>query len=256
MDIKIIIAAHRPFWMPQDSMYLPLQVGRAEKEDIGYVGDDTGENISAKNNAFCELTGLYWAWKNLTADYIGLVHYRRHFSVKKGKDKQSSVLTRSQLEPILRQVNVVVPKKRQYYIETIYSHYAHTSDGSHLDMTRQIIAERCPEYLDSFDRVMNMRGAHMFNMLIMKRELLDRYCTWLFDVLFELEKQVDTVGMTPFEVRLFGRVSERLLDVWLLENHIPYKEIPYIHMEPENWFKKIWGFLEAKFTGKKYHKSM
>ena len=242
--------------MPRDDMYLPLQVGKAGKESIGFAGDDTGENISEKNSNFSELTGLYWAWKNLQADYIGLVHYRRHFSVKRGDDKQSSVLTRSQLEPILRRVDVVVPKKRKYYIETIYSHYAHTNDGAHLDMTRQIIAERCPEYLGSFDRVMNMRSAHMFNMLIMKRELLDRYCRWLFDILFELEKRVDTVGMTPFEARLFGRVSERLLDVWLLQNDIPYKEIQYIHMEPENWLKKIWGFLEAKFTGRKYHKSM
>ena len=61
--------------MPQDPSYLPLHVGAAGKADLGFTRDDTGPNISGKNPHFCELTGLYWAWKNLDADYIGLVHY-------------------------------------------------------------------------------------------------------------------------------------------------------------------------------------
>lgn len=81
MDIKIIVAAHKPYRMPKDSMYLPIQVGRAlSKQEADWQGDDTGDNISCKNPNFCELTGLYWAWKNLKADAIGLVHYRRHFA--------------------------------------------------------------------------------------------------------------------------------------------------------------------------------
>ena len=68
--------------MPSDICYLPLHVGKNGKEGFGYRGDDTGENISWKNPNYCELTGLYWAWKNLDVDYLGLVHYRRHFSAK------------------------------------------------------------------------------------------------------------------------------------------------------------------------------
>ena len=80
MDIKVIVAAHKPYRMPQDSMYLPLHVGRAlTDQDLGWQGDNTGDNISLKNPYYCELTGLYWAWKNLKADAIGLVHYRRFF---------------------------------------------------------------------------------------------------------------------------------------------------------------------------------
>ena len=80
MDIKILVAVHKPYWMPADDVYLPLHVGKSGKEDIGFAGDDTGENISHKNANYCELTGLYWAWKNLAADYIGLCHYRRYFT--------------------------------------------------------------------------------------------------------------------------------------------------------------------------------
>ena len=69
--------------MPKDEMYLPVHVGAEGKDDIGYQKDNTRDNISVKNPFFCELTGLYWAWKNLDADYIGLAHYRRHFTSKK-----------------------------------------------------------------------------------------------------------------------------------------------------------------------------
>ena len=80
MNIKILVATHKPYWMPDDDVYLPIHVGKAGQKDIGFIGDDTGENISYKNANYCELTGMYWAWKNLQADYIGLCHYRRYFT--------------------------------------------------------------------------------------------------------------------------------------------------------------------------------
>ena len=82
-NIEVIIATHKEYKMPNDDMYLPLHVGAEGKKDIGYTKDNTGDNISQKNPFFCELTGLYWAWKNLDSDYVGLAHYRRHFSLKK-----------------------------------------------------------------------------------------------------------------------------------------------------------------------------
>lgn len=255
MDIKIIVATHIPYWMPEDEMYLPLQVGKAGNPAIGFQGDDTGENISDKNPYFCELTGLYWAWKNLNADYIGLAHYRRHFSIRPQKDKKESVLTRQQLESLLKSTDVVLPKKRSYYIETLYSHYSHTHDSSHLDRTRDIIDRKYPDYLTAFDKVMKSRSAHMFNMFIMEKKLADRYCEWIFDILFDLEKEIDTSKMTAYEARLFGRISELLLNVWINKNGIRYKEIPYVHLEPVKWVKKISGFLKAKFMKEKYTES-
>lgn len=255
MNIKIIIAAHKPYWMPTDDIYLPLHVGSIGKSSIGFARDDTGKNISEKNPKFCELTGLYWAWKNLSADYIGLAHYRRHFSIKPSKKSKESVLSREQLEPILHKADIILPKKRHYYIETIYSHYAHTFEASHLDITREIISEKYPEYLENFDSIMKARSAHIFNMLIMKKDYLDQYCTWLFDILFELEKRISTENLSTFNARLFGRVSELLLDVWLLQNQVQYQEIGYVYMEKIQWRKKIIGFLKAKFFHVKYQES-
>lgn len=60
MDIKIIVAAHKPYWMPEDPMYVPVQVGAEGKQTIGFTPDNTGDNISNKNNMYRELTGMYW----------------------------------------------------------------------------------------------------------------------------------------------------------------------------------------------------
>ena len=139
-NIKIIIATHKKYKMPNDSMYIPLHVGAEGKEDLGYVKDNTGDNISTKNPYYCELTGMYWAWKNLDAEYIGLAHYRRHFSLnKKSKEKFDNVLTLSEADKILESTDVILPKKRKYYIESLYSHYDHTLYIEPLDEVGKII---------------------------------------------------------------------------------------------------------------------
>ena len=255
--IKVVIATHKKYDMPSDKMYLPLQVGAEGKNDLGYEKDNTKDNISLKNPYFCELTGLYWAWKNLKEDYIGLAHYRRHFASKKinKKDLFNSVLTKEEASKLLNNTDIIVPKKRNYYIENLYSHYEHTMYIEPLDITGQILQERYPEYMLEFDKLKTRRSAHMFNMFIMKKDKLDEYCTWLFDILFELEKRVDNSKYDSFHARFYGRVSELLLDVWLNTKGYSYKEVRVISMEKVNWWKKGTSFLKAKFLGKKYGKS-
>lgn len=254
MNIKILIAAHKKYQMPDDGIYMPIHVGKSiNPVDIGYTGDDTGDNISAANKNFCELTALYWGWKNLDVDYIGLAHYRRHFSYKRNANKWDSVMKKNEAELLLKEYDAILPKKRNYYIESLYSHYAHTHDSSQLDKTKKIIEDKYPDYIEYYDRVVNSRSAHMFNMMVMRKDIYDSYCLWLFDILFELKKQVDLSGMSAFDARLFGRVSEILLDVWILKNNINYTEVKCIHMEKINWFNKGMSFIKAKFLHKKYN---
>ena len=89
----------------------------------------------------------------------------------------------------------------------------------------------------------------------MKRELFDGYCQWMFPILQELESYYDLKRMDPFQARLIGRVSERLLDVWIMKNRLSYKEIDYIYFGKKNFHKKVIGFIMAKFFGKKYKQS-
>ena len=257
-DIKVIVCAHKPYRMPEDKMYLPVFVGAEGKETIdGFVSDNTGENISVKNPYYCELTGLYWAWKNLEADFVGLVHYRRHFSLanripKDTSEKFKVLLDSEEAEKLLMNTDVILPKKRNYFVENLYDHYAHTLHVEPLDITGEIIKEKYHEYYSEFEKLHKRTSAHMFNMFIMKKEIMNSYCEWLFDILFELEKRVDVEQYDAFHARFFGRISELLLDVWVNTNHINYEEVKVIDMEDVNWVKKGTSFLRAKFTGKKY----
>ena len=247
--------------MPQDRMYLPLHVGAKGKSPIAnYIPDNTGDNISEKNPYYCELTGLYWAWKNLDFDFIGLCHYRRYFSVAKHipkteDEKFKIVLNSDQVENLLSKTNIILPKQRNYYIETIYNHYKHTMYIEPFDIAGQILKEKYPEYVNEFEHLKHTTKLHAFNMFIMKKDILDRYCTWLFDVLGEVEKRVDVSQYSDFHKRFFGRISERLLDVWIKTNKLDYEEVPVIDMQNINWANKIKSFLVAKFTGKRYEQS-
>lgn len=250
--VAIAIAAHKPYWVPDDLMYIPVQVGACGKPSIqGYVRDDCGKNISESNSRYCELTALYWAVNNLNADYIGLVHYRRHF---KGLGCRET-LTWSEAVSLLSHSPIVLPKKRNYYIETLESHYAHTFSQTHLDILRKVIVDFSPNYLCEFDRQLCRRSGHMFNMMIMRHDLLTEYCNWLFPILYATEKRLDFSKMTPFESRLMGRLSELLIDVWIEHNHLPYVECPVKEMEHTNWIKKGSSFLAAKFLGTRYKES-
>lgn len=260
-NVKLLIAAHKPFAMPKDKeLYMPIHVGAQGKEPIGFTPDNTGNHISEKNAYFSELTGLYWAWQNLNCDYLGLVHYRRYFakkrvSYKEGMDMDRVILDQADVEQLLNQADVIVPARRKYYIETLYSHYDHTLDGMHLDEARKIIERIRPDYLTAYDKVMKQRSGYMFNMFIMSKANADAYCAWLFPIIDELYKVIDTTGLTSFEARLFGRVSEILLNVWLEKQELRVKEVPFIYMEKVNLWKKGTGFLMAKFFGKKYDAS-
>lgn len=265
-EVTVIIAAHKKYRMPKDKMYLPVHVGAEGKNlELGYTKDNSGENISAKNPSFCELTGIYWAWKNLDSKYVGLAHYRRHFSLsKKSKNPFDNIMTFSELKPMLKKHSVFVPKRRKYYIETMYSHYAHTHYAEHLDVTKQIISEKYPEYLESCEKVYKQTSAFMYNMMIMRKDLFDSYCQWLFDILFELENRIgDKVkDYDSFQARLYGRVSEIIFNVWLdyqvKSRKIKVseiKEIPCIYTEKIDMVRKVKSFIAAKFGNKKYNGS-
>lgn len=247
MNIKILVATHKNYVMPQDqSLYLPIFVGKDLHPDVNHTfqGDNTGDNISIKNAHYNELTAIYWAWRNLDADAIGLVHYRRYLSLHKQKDL-TSVLDQAQTESLLKDHDIILPKKRNYYIESNYSHYVHAHHAEPLDLTRKIIEQDYSMYLKAFDEVMQRKSAHMFNMFIMKQQPFDEYCQWLFDILAKVEQNLDISDYNQYEARVYGFISERLLDVWLAVNE-QYRttEVNFVYMEKQNWLVKGGNFLK------------
>ncbi|MGX6995950.1 DUF4422 domain-containing protein [Pediococcus acidilactici] len=249
MDIKIMVAAHKEFPMPKErELYLPVLVGakRNYKPGINYQRDDDGENISEKNPNYNELTAIYWAWKNLDADAVGLVHYRRFLS-KKRKRNLENIINKQEVEELLAKTPIILPKKRKYYIETNYSHYIHAHHQEPIDVTREVIADRCPEYLDAFDQMMKRTSAHMFNMFVMKKGLFDKYASWLFGILTQVEKKIDISEYSVQEARVFGYLAERLMDVWILTNGFNYTEVNWIQLGDREIMAKIFYFMKRKF---------
>lgn len=256
-DIKIAVACHKPYWMCQDPVYNYVEAGAALHASPlpGMEHDCTGEQISSRNETFCELTVLYWAWKNWESEYIGLCHYRRFFAARRFGRKKKRILKREELSRLLDTADVILPKKRNYWIETNYSQYIHAHHKEDLDTLRRVLAECCPEYLPAFDTNMAQTYGHRFNMFIMRKDIADAYCKWLFDILFQLERELDITEYDAASRRVFGYVAERLIDTWIATNYIPYYELPVVNLERQNWIKKGGSFLLRKWRGRKNDKA-
>ena len=229
MDLKIVVATHKEYDLKEDDRYLPVFVGSKISDlTLPYQRDDEGDNISEKNPYYCELTGLYWAYKNLKADYLGLCHYRRYFD----------------LDNIdLNKYDIVLPKKRHYYIETVYDQFKHAHGERPLKIMEEVIKNDYPAYYDDYLKQLNSKSLHIYNMFIMKYDIFIDYCDFLFGVLDKVEKQLGEVN------RIYGFLAERLLDVYINKNHYDYQEVRIINMERTNWPKKIYNFLMRKIKG-------
>lgn len=219
MSIKIFTITHKQFTPPPDSMYLPLHVGRANTEDLGFMGDNTGDNISSKNPYYCELTGMYWIWKNYyEADYVGICHYRRYLINEKG-----TLFTEKELQKLLKEHDIITTKLLTLP-GTYYNGFSANHHQKDLLTTEYVIKEKYPEYLDTFNRLVHGPNTYFGNIFITSKAIYDRYMEWLFDILFEVEKRTDFTGYNGYQKRLFGFLSEFLQTVWLQYHKLNIKE--------------------------------
>ena len=212
-DIRIFVMTHKAFVPPPDPMYVPLQVGRACHEPLGYLGDDTGDHISDQNDCFSELTGVYWLWKNNPGvDIIGICHYRRYLIAEDGH-----LYHQADMERLLSQYDMIVTKKLELRMP-YYDGFAATHDEKDLIETERVVMEKYPEYAALFHEMVHKKETYFANMMICRRELYDSYCSWLFDILCEVQRRIDTTGYDHYRKRVYGFLSEFLLTVWIAKN--------------------------------------
>ncbi|MBP3263705.1 DUF4422 domain-containing protein [Pseudobutyrivibrio sp.] len=250
-DIKIFIATHKKYDVPNLDYYIPVHVGASGKESIGYVKDDTGDNISQKNPFYCELTGQYWGIKNTNSDYFGLVHYRRYFCGNEKviiNGKKIGILSSKEIYDYLEKNDILLPKKRHYYIETNKSQYLHAHHKEGLVECEKSLNKLFPEYMPSWKKMLNKRSGHRFNMFVSKTELASKYSDWLFTILGDVESKLDISSWSKNEQRVYGFLAERLLDVYVDHNNLKVKNIKYKFLEKQNWIKKGYNFLKRKFN--------
>ena len=251
-NIKIFICAHKEAPLPQHPYFLPVQAGAALHEHIkGYQPDDEGDNISANNPHFCELTCHYWAWKNLkNIGIVGLNHYRRYFDFQKKWPQFSAdkrfVTTQDflkheyifpNLEKLLQKYDIILPTARHWRVSNTqqYGDYHIAKDW---DMLRQIIKERTPQYIPAFENTMDHSNIAVgYNMFITNWKHFDAYSEWLFDILFEVERRVPPSD-DPIQSRIYGYMSERLINVFCRKWELRIKHIPLI-MPLDNYVENL-----------------
>lgn len=234
----IYIAAHKKFNVPQLDNYAVLQVGAQGKENLGYLQDNTGDNISYKNPNFCELTGLYWIWKNCDDEYKGLVHYRRYFGKSNLSSKTDDIYAYEKMLQLLDGRDIVLPYVECFKMNAREEILSQCCTEEIFEQLEMVIDKLYPEYRADFDKFFAGNKAVLFNMMFCKAEVFDAYCQWLFDVLFELEKSVDLSELNAYQQRLYGFLSERLLNVWVMHNKLNVVNTPVINVEMSG-FNKI-----------------
>ena len=209
MSTTIFAMTHKKFIPPTDSMYVLLHVGREGKEDLGYLADNTGDNISAKNQYYSELTGMYWVWKNYTAsDNVGICHYRRFLVNDAGK-----LFTKEEIEALLGRYDLITTKTLTMRYPYYYG-FSHNHNLKDLETALSVIKEMYPDYYDTLDEMVHKRETWFGNIMICKKTLYDEYCSWLFPIFFEMEKRIDVESYDDYHKRVFGFISEFILYVW------------------------------------------
>lgn len=253
MDIKILVATHKSAQMPDSHIYLPIHVGAEGKQPLGFTGDNTGDNISIKNPIYCELTGVYWAWKKLNCDVIGLVHYRRYFGEKNKTDFFEGVMKENEISELISRYDIILPKPRNYYIETVREHFHNHlrvfTKTDYIEYLEETIHKLYPEYYDDFQKCFAQKKAHMCNMFIMKKKDFDSYCQWLFSILTYLDKNHSSFTDEDVMPRIYGFIGELLLDVYVTHNKMNYYEKNVIEKDTQSKALKIFNFCKRKFLG-------
>ena len=255
LSIKLFLAYHKATPVLSTYPFVPIQGGRAvAKNKLDMIGDDTGDHISGRNPNYCELTVQYWIWKNVKADYVGLAHYRRipafrNCRTKKFFDFSEETCrkfgwTKDRIEELCRQYDVIMPPNWTIFppgepgnVMTPYEFHRSEHIESDLQTTMQVIDELYPEFHDLTEQVLMKETKACFgNICLMKKDLFDAYSDWLFRILFEVEKRIP-ISPDPEQARVFGFLSERLINVYLRFWEREGKKIYYCNNIPMGVFE-------------------
>lgn len=190
----------------------PIQVGAdLTQERICQILDNTGDHISHKNRQYCEITALYWIWKNDRSDYVGLGHYRRHFELSEEKIRR---LTNSDIDVVL-----TIPIFDYPCVEAVYRR---DHEGNDWEVMLKAIEGLTPEYMREAEELQSGRYYNAYNMFLMRREILEDYCEWLFPILSYCEAYCKEKRDT-YQNRYLGFLAEHLMAIYFLHHKNSYK---------------------------------
>lgn len=226
---KIFVAYHKEFWTHESDIFAPIHVGKKiSNVNLDMIGDDTGDNISHRNNNYAELTALYWAWKNTDLDYIGSCHYRRYFIPDQNLEKSVTVnelndeiiqkykfCDDNAIYEYIKNYDIILPYKTELDAPIAYN-YMHVHISQDWKILIQILLAKYPDILPLIEQVFyGQNQMYAANMFVMNTDIFNIYMDWLFDILFEAEKHI-LVSAYPYQQRVYGFMAERLFNLFLV----------------------------------------
>ena len=257
--VKILLAYHKPSTLLKPDIFVPIHVGReiaekavangmASEEDEAWmrenaIGDNTGDNISSKNKRYCELTAMYWAWKNYEElgdpNYIGFMHYRWHLCFDLKNETVLSPdglihcpkitddyikkfhLREETIRRFVKDYDVVVAEKlhvNYVKVDTVYEQYKNSPhhDIKDYDVCMAVVKELYPAYSSAVSEYNNQPFGYFTNIFLMKKELFMEYADWLFTILEETERRLDFSWRNVQEMRVLAYISKRLFGIWFM----------------------------------------
>jgi lipopolysaccharide biosynthesis glycosyltransferase len=265
-SIKIFVTGHKRAVRPKSKILLPVQVGPGLKDDrfADTLHDDEGENVSELNPYLCELTTQYWAWKNQHADYVGFCHYRRYFSFAVQRFDENPY--GEVMEP---RISVAACERYGLYDEAIrqrvkdfdvltttntdisqfpeefatlreHWHAAPYLQDKDLELMARIVERLHPDYTSDTEAFLEGHHARFCNMFIMRWDIFEEYCAWLFPLLKEFMDEADMAHYSVEALRTPGHLGERLLNIYLLHQQRLHPEwrfaelqcVHFVHTDP------------------------
>lgn len=213
IDCKNYVITHKAMPVHEDELYKGLCVGGIRYNDM--LAEQDGENIMQYNDRINELTGLYWIWKNTDCEYVGLSHYRRFFTSNDG-----SRLNKDDISEIMKEYDIILSP-----IVLPWSIYHNIGMASGYDLAaaaheafRESINKHQPEYVETFDQVMNETWMYRCNLFVTRREIMNTFCKWLFSFLLEATDKIDVSRLGFYEKRVCGYFGETMWTVWTRKN--------------------------------------
>ena len=257
---EIYVTYHKNAPLYKTDVLIPIQGGRALHSPQGkileniMIGDDTGDNISMLNNRYSELTVLYWIWKNSKADYVGLMHYRRFLNLAhddlKFTDRDKFLyygFTSQYITELMQNADVIIARPEALNVgNNLYNHYAKHHFKQDLDTIIYYAKENDMKMGQALDYYLHHANKYNpRNIFIAKKDIIDAYCTWLFDILAKADSKLNTNHLAhdirykwsprnwDYQKRSPGFIAERLFSFWMHYNRDKYKVIekPFILTE-------------------------
>lgn len=234
-DIKLFTVTHKRYNAIEDNIRIPLHAGRIRGKELGYIGDNSGDNISIHNKKINECTAMYWIWKNVDCKYVGIEHYRRYLIVREYYYGGSSMLNKQDILEYMKSYDILISKAVNLYPLSIGEELKRSIHPEAYEVCFRLIRNRinktCREYMIAFDRCFNGYTFFPCNLFVTRKEIMNQYCEWLFDIILPIIDQINVEEYDEYSQRVLGFFAERMLTVWLLKQDYKLKELGYRMVE-------------------------